>query len=68
MNLKEIVTSIIPKFEPYLGELEDLFKVKTITEKTILLEDGDVSRYCTAPDSGDIPYIIGSCPISIFFT
>jgi len=45
MNLKDKVISIIPQLESHWHEIQDLFKIKIIPEKTILLEDGDVSKY-----------------------
>lgn len=45
MNLKEKVISIIPQLNTHWEETADLFRIKTIPDKTVLIEDGDVSKY-----------------------
>ncbi|HPF08056.1 MAG TPA: Crp/Fnr family transcriptional regulator [Spirochaetota bacterium] len=45
MDLKERVTAAIPELRDYWPEIKDLFSFRRIPEKTILLEEGDVSKY-----------------------
>ena len=45
MDLKERVTAAIPELRDYWPEIKNLFSFRRIPEKTILLEEGDVSKY-----------------------
>lgn len=45
MKIKEKVISVIPELASYWKESADLFRYKSIPGKTILLGEGDISKY-----------------------